>query len=135
MTHIFAYSDHAFLLDWDEKLDALDDVLFVAPSLYRFVDLSIELCTGLKETLKGKLPIVPEYLAASENFLAMVECRDVVEGKFGSTREDIKEQSDRLKALGKTLKEVDHRRSSGIRFIEIVQLVQKEEGFGFLFFR
>ena len=55
-THIFAYSGHAYVLDWEQQLFTLQDVLAVAPSLYRFLDVSIDLCTGLEETTLAPNP-------------------------------------------------------------------------------
>jgi hypothetical protein len=93
VTHIFAYSGHAYVLDWEEQLFTLQDVLAVAPSLYRFLDVSIDLCTGLEETLQGKLPVVPYYFEAEESFRAMIECESIFTSKMGSTGEDILEHN------------------------------------------
>ena len=65
----------------------------VAPPLYRFLDVSIDLCTGLEETLQGKLPIVPYYLEAEASFRAMIECESIFASKMGSTGEDSMEHS------------------------------------------
>ena len=85
VTHIFAYSGHAYVLDWEQELFTLQEVLAVAPSLYRFLDVSIDLCTGLEETLQGKLPIVPHYFEAKASFRAMIECESIFTSKMGST--------------------------------------------------
>ena len=53
VTHIFAYPGHAYVLDWEQELFTLQDVLAAIPLLYRFLDVSIDLCTWLDETLQG----------------------------------------------------------------------------------
>ena len=73
VTHILARQGHAYWLKWDDGLEALKDLLVVAPYLYRYVDTSIEPCVYLDDTLKARKPIVPKFLTAKASFQTMIE--------------------------------------------------------------
>ena len=99
VTHIVAYSGHAYVLDWEQELFTLQDVLAIAPSMYRFLDVSIDLYTGIDETLQGKVPIVPDYFEAEASFRAMIECESIFTSKMGSTGEDNMEHSTEMPVI------------------------------------
>ena len=73
MTHILARQGHAYWLKWDDGLEALKDLLVVAPYLYRYVDTSIEPCVYLDDTLKARKPTVPKFLTTKASFQTMIE--------------------------------------------------------------
>ena len=73
VTHILARQGHAYWLKWDDGLEALKDVLMVAPYLYRYVDTSIEPCVYLEDTLRARTPMVPKFLTAKASFQTMIE--------------------------------------------------------------
>ena len=73
MTHILARQGHAYWLKWDDRLEALRNVLMVALFLYRYVDTSIAHCVYLEDTLKARTPIVPKILTAKASFQTMIE--------------------------------------------------------------
>ena len=88
VTHILARQGHAYWLKWHDGLDALNDLLMVAPYLYRYVDTSIEPCFFLEDILKAHnvMPTVPKFLTAKANFQTMIETGQQLGAcsKFGS---------------------------------------------------
>ena len=87
VTHILARQGHAYWLKWHDGLDALKDLLMVAPYLYRYVDTSIKPCVYLDDTLKARMPTVPKFLTAKVSFQTMIETGQQLGAcpKFGSS--------------------------------------------------
>ena len=77
VTHILGHQGHAHILKWHDGLEQLQDVLVVAPRLYRFLDLSLELCITMADTLAGKTPVVPAYLSIRKSLTDLVKFLEI----------------------------------------------------------
>ena len=77
VTHILGHQGHVYILKWHDGLEQLQDVLVIAPRLYRFLDLSLELCITMADTLAGKTPVVPSYLSIRESLCSLVKFLEV----------------------------------------------------------
>jgi hypothetical protein len=78
VTRILGHQGHAYVLKWHAGLEQLQDVLVVAPRLYRFLDLSLELCITMADTLAGKTPVVPAYLSIRESLTNLVKFLEIL---------------------------------------------------------
>ena len=76
ISHISAYEGHAYELRWDQPIATLRDLLVLIPRMNRSVDIALDLCTQMKDTLLGNPPVVPDYLAAKETLSKLVRFLD-----------------------------------------------------------
>ena len=76
VSHIAAYLGHAYELRWDQPLRTLRELLHVVGRLHRAVDIALDLCTQMEDTLKGNPPVVPDYLSANESLSKLVRYLD-----------------------------------------------------------
>ena len=77
VTHILGHQGHAYTLKWHGDLEQLQDLLVVAPRLYRSLDLTLELCITMADTPAGKTPAVPSYLSIRESLSNLVKSLEV----------------------------------------------------------
>ena len=64
VSHICAYLGHAYEIRWDQPLDTLFDLLNIIPRLHMSMGVALDLCTQLRDTLKGSPPVVLPCLTA-----------------------------------------------------------------------
>jgi len=76
ISHISAYEGHAYELRWDQPIATLRDLLVLIPRMNRSVDIALDLCTQMADTLLGNPPVVPDYLSAQDTLSKLVRFLD-----------------------------------------------------------
>ena len=76
ISHISAYDGHAYELRWDQPIATLRDLLILIPRMHRSVDIALNLCTQMGDTLLGNPPVVPDYLSAQDTLSKLVRFLD-----------------------------------------------------------
>ena len=80
ITHLLGFEGHAYQLVWEDGLETLGKTLTLLPKLFRYCDVGIDLCVRFKDTLEGKVPQVPDYLAANQSLKNLVRKLDGAPG-------------------------------------------------------
>ena len=109
ITHLLGYEGHAYQLVWEDGLETLGQTLALLPKLFRYCDVGIDLCVRFKDTLEGKVPEVPDYLAANQSLKNLVRKLDgaagpSMDGHPPSINEDSNQQQLQSKAAASTTK-------------------------------
>ena len=90
ITHLLGFEGHAYQLVWEDGLETLGKTLTLLPKLFRYCDVSIDLCVRFKDTLEGRIPEVPEYLAANQSLKTLVRKLD---GAAGPTMDGLESEA------------------------------------------